>query len=31
MARPWKLKFRQDFGYFRQRIRPGMLWGWWNE
>jgi predicted phage terminase large subunit-like protein len=27
----WKLRCRHDFGYFRQRIRPGMLWGWWNE
>jgi hypothetical protein len=22
---------RDDFGYFRQHIRPGMLWGFWNE
>ena len=27
----WRQIVRDDFGYFRQHIRPGMLWGFWNE
>ena len=27
----WRQIVRDDFAYFRQHIRPGMLWGFWNE
>ena len=27
----WRQIVRDDFGYFRQHIRAGMLWGFWNE
>ena len=29
----WRYRhlIRDDFGFFRQHVRPTMLWGWWNE
>jgi hypothetical protein len=27
----YRQRIRDDFGFFRQHIRPSMLWGWWNE
>jgi hypothetical protein len=27
----YRQTMRDDFGYFRQHMRPGMLWGFWNE
>ena len=27
----YRFKCRNNFIYFRQHIRPKMIWGWWNE
>jgi hypothetical protein len=27
----WRQIVRDDFGYFRQHMRPTMMWGFWNE